>query len=105
MEPTHTIGLMQSHGFITHGPTLKEAVYRAIYTAEISRVHTTAMLLANKSLARALNEREVEGCESSIGLRLREHGYLGMGGGESQACALTRRGVEEKHGAVGAKNR
>ena len=43
---TKPVALMRGHGSVTVGPTLQDAVYRAIYTEVNARIQTSASLLA-----------------------------------------------------------
>lgn len=43
--PDHNVVLMRRHGFTTCGRTIKEAVYRAIYTNINAKLQTSSSLL------------------------------------------------------------
>ena len=66
----HTVVLMANHGFTTVGTTIKQAVYRAIYTQVNATVQTNAITLRNAALGagvgvegdlRYLNAEQVKG--------------------------------------------
>jgi ribulose-5-phosphate 4-epimerase/fuculose-1-phosphate aldolase len=66
----HTVVLMANHGFTTVGTSIKQAVYRAIYTQVNATVQTNAITLRNAALGagvgvegelRYLNAEQVKG--------------------------------------------
>jgi hypothetical protein len=66
----HNVVLMANHGFTTVGTSVKQAVYRAVYTHNNAGVQANALMLRNASLAvnaekvgalRYLNEEQTVG--------------------------------------------
>jgi ribulose-5-phosphate 4-epimerase/fuculose-1-phosphate aldolase len=45
--PKHALALMRRHGFTTVGVSIKEAVYRAVFTIKNAKVQTMSALLRN----------------------------------------------------------
>jgi ribulose-5-phosphate 4-epimerase/fuculose-1-phosphate aldolase len=45
--PKHALALMRRHGFTTVGSSIKEAVYRAVFTTKNAKIQTTSTLLRN----------------------------------------------------------
>lgn len=68
--PNHNVVLMANHGFTTIGTSIKQAVYRAVYTHVNASVQTNAITLRNAAIGagvsvegemRFLNEEQVAG--------------------------------------------
>lgn len=92
--PDHNVVLMTSHGFTTLGTSIKQAVYRAVYTQVNAGIQTQAIMLrstagpqANGSQdIRYLNEEQVKG-----GLKMNEASQdrpWGLWMKEVEACGL-----------------
>ena len=69
-SPEHNVVLMANHGFTTVGTSIKQAVYRAVYTHVNASVQTNAITLRNAALGagvgvegelRFLNAEQVKG--------------------------------------------
>lgn len=73
--PAYNVVLMQNHGFTTHGTSIQQAVYRAVYTHMNAGVQSTAIILRNAHVSnsgredgaeaklRYLNPAQVIGCQ------------------------------------------
>jgi len=59
-SPDHNVVLMANHGFTTVGTSIRQAVYRAVYTHKNASVQSTGILLRNAYLATSQNGK-VEG--------------------------------------------
>jgi hypothetical protein len=66
----HNVVLMTNHGFTTVGTSVKQAVYRAVYTHTNAGVQSTALILRNAAIGagvgvkgevRYLDERQAKG--------------------------------------------
>ncbi len=51
LQPDHPVVLMRGHGFTALGGSIKEVVYRAIYTSSNASIQTASLLLRNAHLA------------------------------------------------------
>ena len=49
--PAHVVALMRGHGFTVIGPSIKDAVLRAVYTQQNARIQTTALLTRSAHFA------------------------------------------------------
>lgn len=54
LPPDYTVVLMRGHGFTAVGTSIREAVFRAVYTQQNAGVQTTSLLIRNAHL----NEQE-----------------------------------------------
>jgi hypothetical protein len=69
-SPEHNVVLMANHGFTTLGTSIKQAVYRAIYTQVNASVLTNAITLRNAAIGAGVNvEGEVRylNAEQTVG--------------------------------------
>lgn len=65
---THNVVLMNNHGFTTVGTSIKQAVYRAVYTHVNAGIQTNALMIRSAAGVKAdaqglryLNEAQVKG--------------------------------------------
>jgi len=43
-KPIHSVALMRGHGLTVHGPSIQDAVLRAVYTQQNAAIQTTALI-------------------------------------------------------------
>jgi hypothetical protein len=104
----HNVVLMTNHGFTTVGTSVKQAVYRAVYTHTNAGVQSTALILRNAAMGagvsvkgevRYLDERQAKGS-----LKMNDSSQdrpWGLWVKEVEACPLYKReGVEQKPDSV-----
>ena len=81
LQPDHSVVLMRGHGFTAIGSSIKEVVFRSVYTQQNANVQSSASLIRNAHLnavergkpkdekvatpdagPQFLNDQEVQGC-------------------------------------------
>jgi len=82
LQPDHPVVLMWGHGFTALGNSIKEAVYRAIYTSHNASIQTNSLLLRNAYLASEERGKTREEREKSN----KDEGVLGLSEDEVVGC-------------------
>jgi ribulose-5-phosphate 4-epimerase/fuculose-1-phosphate aldolase len=100
--PDHNVVLMANHGFTTLGTSIKQAVYRAIYTQVNASVQTNAITLRNAAVGAGVGvESEIRylNAEQTAGsLKMNDASQdrpWGLWVREVESCGLYRRVREE----------
>lgn len=63
---SHNVVLMANHGFTTIGTSIKQAVYRAVYTHKNAGIQSNAIILRNGAMGADPNSADPSGADSRI---------------------------------------